>query len=284
MRVKFAVIIALAAILAAGFLYWQVRHGRVDKSAELKRAIAPVRSKLDLTDDRLVKKAAAKKVYKRPRVAIVVDDFGNSKNNLDLLFSIKQPVTLSILPEQRYTREVADLARARGFEVILHLPLEPRRDDVSQEANTIKAGMSEKEILLRLKKEIELVPGIDGVSNHMGSKATANTMVMTTIIRHLKSRGLYYFDSLTSSRSVCLDVAKSLGVRCAKRDIFLDNSNNTAAIEKQLADLKVMAFMRGQAIAICHDRKNTIVVLAKELPEMASEGIEFVRLSELVKQ
>ena len=76
----------------------------------------------------------------------------------------------------------------------------------------------------------------------------------------------------------------SAGVRCAKRDIFLDNSNNTAAIEKQLADLKVMAFMRGQAIAICHDRKNTIVVLAKELPEMASEGIEFVRLSELVKQ
>ncbi len=367
MRAKPVVILSLVAILAAGFLYWQAKHGRIDKSAELKRAIAPVFLKFGLTDDRLVKKtveenrqdgvryisayveydvprsfawrnfepalrAALKragfiifdiersfrkgiecytviinygkfdililkinrkgrpaapsvdKVYKRPRVAIVVDDFGYSKNNLGLLFSLKQPVTVSVLPEQRYTREVADLARARGFEVILHLPLESERDDVPEETDTIKTAMSEKEILLRLKKEIELVPGIDGVSNHMGSKATADTTVMTIIIRYLKSRGLYYFDSLTSNRSVCLDVAKSLGVRCAKRDIFLDNSNNTMAIEKQLADLKVMAFKRGEAIAICHDRKNTIAILARELPEMAKEGIEFVRLSELVKQ
>lgn len=367
MRAKFVVIVSLAVILAAGFLYWQVKHGRVDKSTELKRAIAPVFLKFGLTDDSLVKKtveenrlsgvryisayveydvprsfawrnfepalrAALKragfvisdtersfkkdrecytaiinygkfdifilninrrgrpvapsvdKVFKRPRVAIVVDDFGYSKNNLGRLFSLKQPVTLSILPGQLYTREVAELARARGFEVILHLPLESERDDISEEADTIKTAMSEKEILLRLRKDIELVPGIDGVSNHMGSKATADTMVMTTIIRYLKFRGLYYFDSLTSGRSVCLDVAKSLGVRCAKRDMFLDNSNNTMAIEKQLSDLKIMAFKRGEAIAICHDRKNTIAVLVKELPEIAKEGIEFVRLSELVKQ
>ena len=41
---------------------------------------------------------------------------------------------------------------------------------------------------------------------------------------------------------------------------------------------------RGEAIAICHDRKNTAAVLARELPKMAGEGIEFVRLSEMVKK
>ncbi|MFH1189470.1 MAG: divergent polysaccharide deacetylase family protein [Candidatus Omnitrophota bacterium] len=373
MRVRSIAALSLAALIAAGLFYWQMRHGRIDKSAELRKAAAPVFLKFGLTDDRLVKKTvgedvrdgvryissyveydvprsftwrkfepalkaalkrpgfiiadtertfkkdkecytaiinyrkydilvlkinrearrpaalpaarpAAEKAYKRPRIAIVIDDFGYSKNNLDLLFSLKQPVTLSILPEQRYTREVAALAKARGFEVILHLPLEPDRDDVVEEVDTIRTGMSEKEILLRLKKEIALVPGVYGVSNHMGSKATTDKAVMTVIIGHLKSRGLYYFDSLTSGKSVCTEVAKSLGVKSAKRDMFLDNSSNTMAIEKELSDLKEMAFKRGEAIAICHDRKNTIEVLAKELPKIAGEGVEFVRLSDLVKQ
>ncbi len=222
------------------------------------------------------------KVYANPKIAIVVDDFGYTKSNLDVFFGLKQPITLSILPEQRYSREVANLAKARGLETILHLPLESVKKDASEENDTIRVGMSEKEILLRLKKEIARVPGIDGVSNHQGSKATADTMVMTTIIRYLKSVGLYSFDSLTSDRSVCVDVARSLGVKCARRDIFLDNSNNVMAIEKELMDLKALAFKRGRAIAIGHDRKNTAAVLARELPKMAAEGIRFVRLSELV--
>jgi len=223
------------------------------------------------------------KTYKSPKIAIVVDDFGYSKNNLDMFLGLKQQITISILPEQRYTREVANLAKARGFEVILHLPLESDRNDVVEEADTIRTGMSEKEILLHLKKEIAGVPGIDGVNNHMGSKATADTAVMTSILRYLKSKNLYFFDSLTSSHSVCLEAGRSLGVRCAKRDMFLDNSSNTAAIEKQLAELKSLAFKRGAAIAICHDRKNTVAVLRRVLPEMEKEGIEFVRLSDLVK-
>lgn len=353
--------------MTAGLFYWRANYGRVDKTAALKKVLAPVFLKFSLTDDKLVKKtveenkldkaryissyieydvpksfiwrnfdpalrAALKrtgfivfnaeqsfkkdrecytiiinygkfdvltlkinrkgrpaapvveKIYARPKVAIVVDDFGYSKNNLDAFLGLKQPITLSILPEQRYTREVARLAKAHGFEIILHLPLEPDRDDVREEVDTIKTDMSEKETLLILKKEIELVPGIAGVSNHMGSKATENRATMTSIIRYLKSEDLYYFDSLTSGRSVCADVARSLGARYAKRDIFLDNSNNTAAIEKQLADLETMAFKRGEAIAICHDRKNTAAVLARELPRMDKEGIEFVRLSELVKR
>lgn len=371
MKARLAIILSLAVILAAGFLYWRTGYGRIDKSAELKKSLAPVFLKFGLTDDKLVRRTveehklggtryisayfeydvpklfiwknfepaletalkrsgftvtdtdevfkkdrvcytviikygkfdvltlkinrrgkavtpapvpAAEKTYAKPKIAIVVDDFGYSKNNLDAFLGLKQPITLSILPEQRYTREVALLAKARGFETILHLPLEPARNDIGQEADTIKTDMGEKEILLILKKEIALVPGIDGVSNHMGSKATEDKATMTSIIKYLRSEDLYYFDSLTSGRSVCVDVAKRFGVKCAKRDIFLDNSNNTAAIEKQLADLEALAFKRGEAIAICHDRKNTAAVLAKNLPRMAQDGIEFVRLSELVKR
>lgn len=272
MKTRPVIVLFLAVILIAGFFYWQTNYGKVgilpSKVSYTRKPVAP----------------SIVKAHRNPKVAIVMDDFGYSKNDLDALFSLKQTVTLSILPGQRYTREIANLAKARGFEVILHLPLESDRKDVVEEADTIRSGMSEKEIILRLKKDIESVPWIDGVSNHMGSKATTDTAVMTSILRYLKSRGLYFFDSLTSEKSVCLKVASALNVKCARRDIFLDNSNNTAAIEKQLADLKRMAFKSGEMIAICHDRKNTIAVLSRALPEMAKEGIEFVRLSELVKK
>ena len=225
---------------------------------------------------------AVEKVFARPKIAIVVDDFGYSRNNISAFLALKQPITFSILPSERFSSEVAGLAKSRGFETMLHLPLEAEGPDVPEEADTIKVGMSEREVLLRLEKDLASVPGIDGVNNHQGSKATADTAVMTTVIRRLKQKGLFFLDSVTTPKSVGIAVAKSFGIRYAKRDIFLDNSNNTAAIEKQLAALKALAFKRGRAIAICHDRKNTAAVLARIMPQMEREGIEFVKMSDLV--
>jgi len=233
------------------------------------------------------KKAAAlpavTKTYKSPKIAIVMDDFGYNMNDFDAFFGIKQPVTLSVLPDQRYSRQIATLARSRGYEVILHLPLEAHRKDVPEESDTIKSGMTEKGIVSRLAKELESVPGADGVSNHQGSKSTEDRKLMMIIMKYLKSKGLYFFDSLTSQKSVCKEVAKSSGVRYGRRDLFLDNSSEIPNIEKQVMELRSMAFTQGDVIAVCHDRKNTITVLARMMPEMAREGIKFVSLSEMVE-
>ena len=103
------------------------------------------------------------------------------------------------------------------------------------------------------------------------------------ILKYLKDANLYFFDSMTSDKSVGGEVAGSIGLRHAKRDMFLDNIDRPDAIEHELMDLRKMAFKKGRAIAICHDRKNTINVLSKVLPEMARDGIVFVSLSDMVK-
>jgi len=223
------------------------------------------------------------KKFTNPKIAIVMDDFGYNKNNLDELFSIKEPITLSILPDLKYSREIADLARSHGYEVILHLPLESHRKEVKEEIDTIKTGMAAKEVLARLAKDVESVPGLDGVSNHMGSKATEDKALMTTILTYLKKNNLYFFDSLTSEKSVCREVAGTVGVRYARRDMFLDNTNDANYIEEQLLKLRKFAFRNGRVIAICHDRKTTIAVLNKIMPDMVRDGIKFVYLSELTK-
>jgi hypothetical protein len=143
--------------------------------------------------------------------------------------------------------------------------------------------MSDAEIVAMLKKEIADVPGLSGVNNHQGSKATEDKQVVTDVLKYLKKKDLYFLDSFTTAKSVCREVASEVGIRFARRNKFLDNDNDAPSIEKQLAELKDIALARGKAIAIGHDRKTTLAVLAKVMPEMAKEGIEFVYLSEMVK-
>lgn len=288
-----AILAAIAALLI-GFIYWR-------EHAELRVKKAPARASRTKTAAARPQQArkrpvppapvpaaapiAAPSAKKRkgPVVAIVIDDFGYNMNNVDEFLAIGEPITLSVLPGERYTAEVAREARARGYEVILHLPLESWRNDVKEEALTIRSGMSGAEIESRLKKETSELAPLGGVSNHMGSKATEDRKVMENVLRYLKKNELYFFDSLTSPRSVCREVAREVGVRYARRDRFLDNDSDQAAIEKKLREVGKLAVARGRAIAIGHDRKNTVAVLARMMPEMAREGIRFVYLSELVE-
>ena len=223
------------------------------------------------------------KKFANPKVAIVIDDFGYNINSLDELFASKVRVTFSILPNLPFSRRIAELAKSKGYEVILHLPLESNDKAAPTEVGTIKTDMNEKDVNLLLEKDIATVPHLRGVSNHQGSKATCDKLLMTLILRDLKNRKLYFLDSLVTNRSVCREVANSVGVPYAKRDMFLDNMNSQGYIEKQTLILRRLAFRKGKAIAICHDRKNTIAVLNKMMGELSADGINFVYLSDMVK-
>jgi len=278
MKKNKVILIAAGAILAIAFslLIWHFTH------LPKKKVIAPKRV--------VTKEVAKKKVlpqiqkkFSNPRVAIVMDDFGYNKSDLDTLFASKLPVTLSILPNLPYSRRVAELARSKGYEVILHLPLEAIDKSAPAEIDTIKTEMDEKKIISMLDQEITNVSGSRGISNHQGSKATEDKTTMSVILNDLKKKNLYYFDSMVTDRSICGQVAKEKGVPYARRDMFLDNTATQDYIEKQVLSLRRLAFRKGSAIAICHDRKNTIYILRRMMPELAAEGIEFVSLSDMVK-
>jgi len=217
------------------------------------------------------------------RVAIVLDDFGYNMNNVDYLFEAGEPVTLSILPGLSYSGKVANAARENGYESILHLPLEPYDGGGRLEKNTIMSDMDEDEILSLLNAALESVPYVKGVSNHMGSKATGDARVMGIIFRELKKRGLFFLDSLSTSESVCGDVAREAGMGYARRSIFLDNESDPEYIRGQLQHLAEQAVETGSAIGIGHDRVNTVEVIREMAQDMKGRGIRFVFLSELVK-
>ncbi len=236
-----------------------------------------------LSQRRAAKRPAIKKVYPNPRVAIVLDDFGYNNENLAALFEMGIPVTFSVLPNLKYSSTISRAARSKGYEVILHLPLEPHRKNVKEEVNTINSRLPESEILARLDSDIKSVPGLVGVSNHMGSQSTEDPKLMGIILRALEARRLFFLDSMTASKSVCEEAAKEAGVKFAKRSVFLDNTPGADKIRDQIYLLEQRAFATGAAIAIGHDKKVTVKVLSEELPALAREGVRFVTVAELVK-
>lgn len=236
------------------------------------------------------KKPAQVKVEKpeKPRtyqgkIAIVLDDWGYNLNNAEWLKEIKEPLTLAILPRRSYSGAISQLALEFKKEAILHLPLEPRRQPQYRlEPDTIVSSMPRKEIAKILEADIKSVPGIKGVSNHMGSLATENEKLMTAIFTELKKRGLYFLDSFTG-KTVCKKLSASMGIPYARRHVFLDNKLDREYIIGQVETLAKIAAQEGAAIGIGHDRARTLEALAECMPNLRKRGFKFVYVSDLVK-
>lgn len=221
-------------------------------------------------------------VKAKPKVAIVLDDWGYSIKNLNAVLEIEKPVNLSILPGLPYSTLVANKAKEHNFEVILHMPMEPKAK-MRLELSTLYATMSDDEIRLNLKKALESVPYAKGISNHEGSKATEDERLMKTVFGELKKDNLFFLDSFVTNDSICESLAREMKVRFAKRAIFLDNENNPAYIRKQFEKLIGLAVKNGEAVGIGHDRPNTVAVLKEMMPQFEENGIELTRVSDLAR-
>jgi len=227
-----------------------------------------------------VKRPPPPKIIKG-KIAIVLDDWGYSLNNLDVLKRIKSPMTMAVLPNLEYSRSLAKKMHRLGFEVILHLPLEPMGER-DLEKNTILTSMDEATIRDNVRRGLASVPYCRGISNHMGSKATQDRRVMDLVLDEAKKKNLFFLDSYVSADSVCEKSARKTQVRFTRRDIFLDNKDDAAYIRRQVQKLKKKAQRNGTAVGIGHDRRATLLVLIEEMPKMEEEGYEFVFVSELV--
>lgn len=220
-----------------------------------------------------------------PKVAIIVDDIGMSRVPVDELLQLPAPVTLSVLPGLPYSHYAAEAANKKGWDVMLHLPMEPRESsgymgsDAGEDA--LLVGLPKEAILAKLNKNLSSVPYIKGVNNHMGSKFMENQELVELVLEELKRRGLFFVDSLTSAGSVGYKTALSIGMKTGKRDVFLDNSKDPAYVESQIENLVERAWKNGYAIGICHPYPSTVRVLAEAIPKI-SERVEIVPVSSVL--
>jgi hypothetical protein len=159
--------------------------------------------------------------------------------------------------------------------------MEPRGGETPGR-NAILTSMSDDEIARLTRENIQAVPHAVGVNNHMGSRATSDRRVMTSVLRAMPGQ-LYFIDSRTAAGSVAEAVARELHVPTAARHVFLDDVATEGAVRKQVRELAAAAEKRGVAIGIGHPYPVTMRVLAEELPELRARGFRLVRASEVVR-
>jgi len=218
------------------------------------------------------------------KIAIIIDDWGQTMANCKYLRDIREPLAVSILPGLRHTKDIANCAKLNQKLTMLHLPLEALHNyDFYPPDYIIKTTMSPGLVSKIVDEDLAQLPSIEGVNNHMGSKATGDRSLMKIIFKKIKKRGLFFVDSMTAHNSVCTGLAGEMGLAFGKRDVFLDNINTREAIIKQFMVLAQKARRRGYAVAIGHDRHLTMQVLKEEIPLMEHQGFEFVSIKELLR-
>jgi polysaccharide deacetylase 2 family uncharacterized protein YibQ len=219
----------------------------------------------------------------KPRLAVVIDDFGHSKSaTVERFLALDFPFTVAVMPELPQSGYVLQRARSLGKEVILHLPMEGGVEGARRTA--ITTAMSGDSIRHVLEGYLREYPGVAGVNNHQGSVATRDRRVMLAVIAAIKKYGLFFLDSLTASESIAYNTAKSLDVPTAKNDVFLDDGTEDArVVEKRLLDLAALARQRGSAIGIGHPKPWTYEALARNQKTLKESGIELVFVSRLME-
>jgi uncharacterized protein len=214
-------------------------------------------------------------------IVLIIDDLGFDGQPLDRVMTLDPNLNVAILPNGTRTTEFAERLNARGFEILCHLPMEPRGNETPGR-NAILTSMTDEEIARATRENLAAVPHARGMNNHMGSRATTDRRVMASVLGALP-QGIYFIDSRTTGGSVAAEVAREMNVPTATRQVFLDDVATEAAVRKQLESLADAAHERGIAVGIGHPYPVTLRVLAEQLPGLKERGIRLVRASEVVR-
>jgi len=218
----------------------------------------------------------------RGDIVLILDDVGFDHQPLAAAMTIDPNVNFAVLPNGMRSTEFASTLHARGFELLCHLPMEPEGfPRISPGDGAVLTSMSDAQIATATRTNIETIRFARGVNNHMGSRATADRRVMTDVLGALP-KGMYFIDSKTTGNSIAAALARTMRVKTASRNVFLDDVQDVAAIRRQLTQLAQTASFRGVSVGIGHMYPSTIQVLTEDAPKLRAEGFRFVRASAVV--
>ncbi|MEE4301401.1 MAG: divergent polysaccharide deacetylase family protein [Pseudomonadales bacterium] len=216
----------------------------------------------------------------RPMLALVIDDLGWAAAAGDRVLELPAPITVAVLPGTPSASRLADAAARRGHEIILHQPMEAL-DARWPGPGALDTRQPPEELRRRLARNLEAIPHLAGVSNHMGSRLTAQARAMEVVLDEIAERDLYFLDSLTTPDSVAFRTARARSIPSTRRDVFLDHVIRPDLIDRALSDALQLAERRGHAVVIGHPHAVTLEILEARMEEIR-ERVELVPVSRLI--
>lgn len=220
---------------------------------------------------------------KRIPIVIVIDDVGYDLKLLESFLPIPVPITFAILPGVPHTTEAALLLSLYEQEILLHQPMENVLG-LDPGPGTLESSMSDDELRDHLLANIQQIPGIVGMNNHMGSKGTQDRRIMNIVLEVAQELNLFFLDSRTTAQSVAKELSSSKQLPFMERHVFLDNETTREAILDALLTGLEQASTRGYAVMIGHVWTQELADILLELyPDILDQGYDFVSLMDLLQ-
>jgi len=290
LRVAVGMVLLVALVVAAGFVLHQIvrRPEPVLPPAAPQREAKvrpPPYEVYPEKDEPVRPPTPAKKPLPAPglpKVSLIIDDMGYDRKAAESLFDLDAVMTASILPHGPFSRKIAHRAEEKGWEIMLHLPMEPNEyPSVNPGPGALLTTMGADELIAQLNENLDSLPSVRGVNNHMGSKMTTRSTQLYQVFSILKKRDLYFIDSRTTAESICEPSARLFQLRFGQRDVFIDHRQDPGFIRRQLLHLIETAESHGEAIGIAHPHEITVQIIEEMLPEL-KKRVQLVPASAVV--
>jgi|GEM_PF-5176107 len=136
-------------------------------------------------------------------------------------------VLMSIAPVARNPSTWADLARGHGHSVLTEVPMESQNTITSKavEKMMLATSLSKKDNLVRLERAVNMVSGSVGMTPYLGDIFLSDSNMVQTIMRYLKGRGMFVFDSDPMRKNDLLrETATDFDVPYIKADMVIDET------------------------------------------------------------
>ncbi|WP_440118691.1 divergent polysaccharide deacetylase family protein [Paenibacillus sp. QZ-Y1] len=220
------------------------------------------------------------------KMAIIIDDVGNDMKGTAEILAMPVKLTVAVMPFLSTTKKDAIAAHEKGMDVIVHMPMEPKKGRPEWLGpGAITSNLTDEEVRERIEKAIDDVPHAIGMNNHMGSKITSDKRIMSIVLDVCRERGLFFVDSRTNFRSVVGELAIAKNMPPIGNDIFLDDHNTKQRIRKQMDLATQCAIDKGMCVVIGHvghSGLNTSAVVRESVSRLQGQ-IEFVGIGDLVR-
>lgn len=232
------------------------------------------------------KAVASESTSNHKRLAIIIDDVGNDMKGTAEILAMPVKLTVAVMPFLPTTKKDAMAAHEKGMDVIVHMPMEPKKGRPEWLGpGAITSNLTDEEVRSRVEKAIDDVPHAIGMNNHMGSKITSDKRIMSIVLDVCKERGLFFVDSRTNFRSVVGELAISKNMPPVGNDIFLDDQNSKQHIRKQLDLAAQRAIDKDICVVIGHvghSGMNTSAVIRESVSRLQNQ-VQFVGIGDLVR-
>ncbi len=219
----------------------------------------------------------------RPLIAIDIDDMGVAFDRSLWALDLPPAVTFAYLPYAHHLALQVAEARAKGHEVILHMPMEADDPDEYPGPHNLSVDMTKAQLERNIEINLDAFSGYDGVNNHMGSRFTTYRPGLKLLMAQLAKRHVYFMDSMTSAKSIAFDVARDYHIPAVRRDVFLDDVATPAGVARQINETMALARRYGDVIAIGHPKPATLAALEVWLPTLKKRGFDLVPVSAIVR-